>query len=66
MYSMVSIFNNSVILYLQVAKQLNLKSPHHKRKNWYVTVYNRRVSRLTVVITLQHIQISNHFTSESI
>ena len=38
MYSMVTIINNTVFLYLKVAETVDLKSSLHKKKN-FVTVW---------------------------
>ena len=33
MYSMVTIVNSTIIVYLKAAKRVDLKSSHHKNKN---------------------------------
>ena len=30
---------NNTVLHLKVAKRINNKSPHHKKKNIFVTIY---------------------------
>ena len=58
MYSMVTIVNTVVYLYLKVAKRVGLKSSRHIQK--YNCGVMDMLTNLIVVIILQYIHISNH------
>ena len=57
---MVTVVNNTVlILHLKVAKTVDLKSSHHKKKKLY-SVWQWMLTRLTGVNISQYVEIMNH------
>ena len=56
MYSIATIVNNTVIAYLKVAERVDFKSSNHKKKHCNY-VWEQTLTRITVVIILQYIQI---------
>ena len=57
MYSIMTVVNNSVV-YLKVAKRVDLKSSHHKERQLCEVIDVS--TNLIVVIISQYIHISNH------
>ena len=47
--------------YLKVVKRTDLKSCHHKKKNFCTYEWWWILTRLTLVIILQYVQIPNHY-----
>lgn len=56
MYSMEAISSKYSVAYWKVAQGIDVKISHHKRKFLFNYVRLQRLTRLSVVIILQHLQ----------